>query len=138
MAPLRAAPPLRAARIAMRALSASLSRPCTTFALGAAALASLGAGVCGAFVGAGAVSAAVAVDDGSGGVSGVGGGTVLCTISSRPALRSSLTTGSIQSLYIAPTSPKWTRKLKAAIMVRFQSIWLAMPPLTESGSWGLG
>ena len=60
------------------------------------------------------------------------------TMSSRPAVMSSLTTGSIQSLYIAPTRPKCSRKLNAAMMVRFQSIWLARPPLTESGSCGRG
>ena len=54
------------------------------------------------------------------------------------AVMSSLTTGSIQSLYIAPTRPKCSRKLNAAMIVRLQSIWLATPPLTESGSCGRG
>ncbi len=56
----------------------------------------------------------------------------------RAAVRSSLTTGSIQSLYIAPMRPKCRRKLNAAMIVRFQSIWLATPPLTDSGSCGRG
>ena len=51
---------------------------------------------------------------------------------------SSLMTGSIQSEYMAPMRPKWSMKLKAAMTVRFQSIWLAIPPFTESGSWGRG
>ena len=60
-------------------------------------------------------------------------------MSTRPAtLKSSPTTGSIQSEYIAPTRPKWSRKLNAAMIVSVQSIWRARPPFTESGSCGRG
>ncbi len=51
---------------------------------------------------------------------------------------SSPTTGSSQSEYIAPMKPKWNMKLNAAMIVSFQSIWLASPPFTDSGSCGRG
>ena len=139
IAPLMFGPPLSEARMAIRAWSASFSSPATTFASGALAVAAglLRRGLRAWPSGAGAVLVDEALADASSAVS-TGGGTVFWTMSSRPAVRSSLTTGSIQSLYIAPTRPKCSRKLNAAMIVRLQSIWLARPPLTESGSCGRG
>ncbi len=52
-----------------------------------------------------------------------GGGGMFFIMSTRPAtLKSSPTTGSIQSEYIAPTMPKCSKKLNAAMIVSDQSI----------------